>query len=381
MKGVLMMVNEFPPLTVGGAERQAESLSVHFAHRGLWVGVLTRKIGTLPAMEQRDGFSVMRVPQWGPGKFKSLTFTLGAIITIFKQRNNFDILHAHLAFAPAVAAAIAGKLFGKKVIVKFGNSGSFGDIQVSRLTFRGRFALQILRTWSDVCIALSDEMQKEMLNAGFLENRVVRMVNGADALRFTPSIDKVSDKKKFQLEEKTVLLFTGRLVAQKALNVLLQAFSLSKKSIADLHLVIVGDGEERLLLEQMAIDLGIRDDVTFIKWVQDIYPYLKGADIFILPSLVEGISNSLLEAMATGLACISTRVGGSEETLGNGEYGILVDPNREDQLSSAITMLAENKKQALSLGVRARQRILDYYDFSVVCDRYFSLYKKLLEEK
>jgi glycosyltransferase involved in cell wall biosynthesis len=218
-----------------------------------------------------------------------------------------------------------------------------------------------------------------MLGAGFDHSRVVRMVNGVDVHKFSPSIDKRIEKKNLSVEGKRVLLYTGRLTSQKSLKTLLFAFHRSIEVIPNLYLFFVGDGEDRSMLEALAVELGIQDNVAFVRWTEDITTYLRGADIFVLPSLSEGISNSLLEAMAAGLPCIATNVGGSGETLGqDNNYGILVEPGNIDQLSEAINRLAANDQEALEFGARARQRILEHYELSVVGDRYFELYEKLV---
>ena len=129
MNGVLMLVNEFPPLPVGGAERQAERLAEFMGHQGLWAGVITRGFDGLPETEIRDGFDVIRIPQYGTGKLKALTFVIKAVLAIFQRRRSFDVLHAHLEFSAAVAAAIAGTILRKPVIVKFGSSGASSEVR------------------------------------------------------------------------------------------------------------------------------------------------------------------------------------------------------------------------------------------------------------
>jgi glycosyltransferase involved in cell wall biosynthesis len=156
--GVIHLVNEFPPLPVGGAERQAERLSGWLAARGWKVSVLTRGAASLPSRETRDGFEIVRIRPRGPGKLKSLTFVLGSVWTLLQRRNEYKILHAHLSFGPAFAAVIAARLLGKRVIVKLGNSGEFGDIRVSQKTLRGGVRLFALRRWADAVIALDDAM-------------------------------------------------------------------------------------------------------------------------------------------------------------------------------------------------------------------------------
>src|SRR5689334_11058678 len=218
-----MLVNEFPPLPVGGAEKQAERLSEQLGMQGLRVGVLTRGAEGLPLCQQRNGYWVERIPQRGPGNLKSLSFIAGAMLSLIRRRREYAILHAHLAFAPAIVATIMGRLLGKRVIVKFGNSGPYGDVQTSLATRRGRLKLALLRRWVDMNIALSAEMESELLAAGFPHQRVQRMVNGIDVGMFRPHPKKNVAKAALGLDGRTIALFVGRLAPQKALPVLFQA--------------------------------------------------------------------------------------------------------------------------------------------------------------
>jgi len=378
MIGVVMLVNEFPPLPVGGAEKQAERLSEQLALQGLRVGVLTRGADDLPLYQQRNGYWIERIPQHGRGKLKSLSFITGAMMALIRRRREYAILHAHLAFAPAIVATIMGRLLGKRVIVKFGNSGPYGDVQTSLATRRGRLKLALLRRWVDMNIALSAEMEAELLAAGFPPQRVQRMVNGIDVAMFRPQSKKGMAKEALGLGDKTVALFVGRLAPQKALPVLFQALRKAAEACPELHLVLLGDGPERPALERLAGELAIESKVIFVGNVSDVRGYLDAADIFVLPSEAEGISNALLEAMAAGLACIATSVGGSPEVLDNGSCGILLPPNRPDLLAEALASLVHDRDEAARLGWRARERILAHYSFDVVDRQYRLLYDRLL---
>lgn len=379
MRGVMMLVNYFPPLPTGGAERQAERLAAYMAFHNVSTGVLTRKVGNLPAREYRDGFDVYRLPQVGPGKIKTLIFTLAAILMLLTHKRSYDILHAHLAFSPAIAAAIVGKIVGKRVIVKFGNSAAFGDVQQSKRTLRGRLRMAILRRWPDVIIVLDPQMEAEVLADGFARERVLCMDNGISAGDFVPCVDKDNAKRKLDLEIKTTALFTGRLTSQKALPVLLQAMQQVVKTCPDMQLILLGHGEEKEKLMALAGELGITGQVIFHPPVNDVRPYLDAADIFVLPSLAEGISNSLLEAMSAGLACIATSVGGSPTVLDDGDCGLLIAPDSVDELANALSHLGSYPNKRASLGFKARQRILNRYDFEIVGQQYQALYEHLME--
>lgn len=382
MMRVVMLVNDFPPLPTGGAEKQAERLSAFLASNGNQILVITRHVSALPKRESRLGYEVIRIPQPGPGKLKTISFMILSILKLFQLRGSFDILHAHLAFSPAVVSVIAGKLLKKKVIVKFGNSDKFGDIQHSQRSLKGKIRLGILRKWADRFIALDRTMLNEALMAGFPRSKIVLMKNGVDATWFAPTPDKPQAKRIWgePNRDSIVLLYTGRLAPQKALDILLQALRQVAMESPSMLLVLLGQGEQKASLVKLAADLGLEKHVLFIDYALDVRPYLNASDIFVLPSRSEGISNSLLEAMASGIPCLATDVGGASLVLGNGEYGVLVPPGDTNELAAAISKLVSSADLRSAYSLSARRRILEEYDFQVVGNEYLRLYQSLMED-
>lgn len=378
MDGIVMLVNEFAPVS-GGAEKQAERLAAYFAGRGKPVWVITRHFPGLESAEMMNGFRVIRPGAWGPGKLKTITFVLGSLWHLWLLRRRYAIIHAHMLFGPAFAAALAGRLLGKRVIVKLGSSGPDGEIQISRRTLRGHLRLAFLRRWADVIIALDDEMQAEALSAGFPHERVYRMVNGIDVSSFAPSIPRQDAKAVLGKKDKILVLFVGRLVPQKSLPSLLKALQKAARSCPDLHLILVGGGPEHDALQTLVDELEIREFVTFAGNQSDVKPYLNASDIFVLPSETEGMSNSLMEGMAAGLPCLATPVGASPKMLGQGKYGILIPVGDVTAWADALVDLARDPVRRAELGGAAHQRINAKYDFSVIGPRYEALYRDLIK--
>ena len=377
MNGVVMLVNEFPPLAVGGAERQAERLSADLVKRGWRVWVLTRHALGLPASELRFGFNIIRPNSWGSGKLQTVSFVIGALIELWRLREEYDLLHAHLAFGPAFAAVLAARILGKRVVVKLGNSGEFGDIQVSQKTWRGKLRLFVLRRWSDIVIVLDEAMQAEALSAGFSTGQIRRMVNGIDASAYAPSGDRVDAQKQLGFADKILVLSMGRLSAQKSLPFLLQVFTSAHAENPKLHLLIVGDGPERGSLEALAESLCINQSVSFEGNQIDVRPYLSAADIFMLPSASEGISNALLEAMSAGLTCLATPVGGNSEVLAHGICGLILPVSDLSAWSRALVEISLSAELRMQFGKAALEHVRREYDFSVVGERMVGLYAEL----
>ena len=237
----------------------------------------------------------------------------------------------------------------------------------------GFFSRTRIKKYQDV----SDEMEKEMHIVGFESSKIIRMVNGVDTNLFCPSEHKQTAKDAIGMAGKTIVLFTGRFTSQKSLPMLIMAFEHVVRSLNHVHLFLVGNGDTQKTLEGMVTDLGIPSHVTITQGGSNVQPYLNVADIFVLPSLGEGISNSLLEAMASGLACVATNVGGSAEVLAGGACGVLVSPNNVEQLADAIIHLVSNPNEMKRLGMLARHRVVDHYSLDAVGEQYIELYSRL----
>jgi glycosyltransferase involved in cell wall biosynthesis len=141
---------------------------------------------------------------------------------------------------------------------------------------------------------------------------------------------------------------------------------------SEAQLVILGTGEQERALQQSAGE-GIR----FRGRVDNVADYLKAADLFLLPSATEGLSNALLEGLASGLACIATKVGGAPDLIRHQENGWLVPPDQPEQLQEAILSLSHNAEQRARLGRGARQEILQNYALTAAADRLCCLYERL----
>jgi glycosyltransferase involved in cell wall biosynthesis len=382
MNGVVMLVNEFPPLPVGGAETQAERLSTYLAENDWKVWVLTRHTKGLLTLEERNGFTIVRPATWGIGKIQTITFLISTIITLYKMRKQYQILHAHLAFGPAFVATLMGKLLNKKVIVKLGGSNAIGDIQASMKTWRGRIRLNAIRKWADVIIALTNVMRDEAIQAGIPASRIRLIDNGIDSQSYKSStLEKEKAKKIINSEDNTLILFVGRLDPVKSLPTIIEAMKIAITTQPTLKLIIVGDGPQKRSLEKLVNALSLHDYVEFTGNKTDIKAYLQASDIFVLPSLTEGISNALLEAMASSIACVATPVGGNLEVLENAKYGLMPPVGDVQAWAQVLIDLGSNENLRRQFGEKAKERILTKYDFNVVGNRYIKLYSELISEK
>jgi glycosyltransferase involved in cell wall biosynthesis len=196
-----------------------------------------------------------------------------------------------------------------------------------------------------------------------------------DLNRFAPvSADKKMQlRKQLNLPAGTLAIFGGRFEPEKRLEQLLDVWKKIRLGEGKAWLVLAGSGSEEKRLRDMA-----DESVIFPGAVEDFVPYLQASDIFILPSATEGLSNSLLEAMACGLPAIATNVGGAPDVMTHGEEGWLIVPDAPVELDEALTILIGNAALRERLGVAARKKIGSKYSLEAVVQGLDGLYAKLL---
>ena len=206
--------------------------------------------------------------------------------------------------------------------------------------------------------------------------RVRQLYSGVDTDRFRPSVNAppaVPDKTR--LKDRAIVLGTiGRLDPVKNHASLLQAFAVLHSRCRLLKLTIVGDGPLRPALEAQATSLGIADHVTFTGARDDIADLLRTFDLFVLPSVNEGISNTILEAMASGLAVVAGRVGGNPEVIIDGQTGRLYDPTTPGALEQALLPYITDPALREVHGKAGRDRVVQNFNLDAMVQRYVDLY-------
>jgi glycosyltransferase involved in cell wall biosynthesis len=224
-------------------------------------------------------------------------------------------------------------------------------------------------------IVFSNIQRDILVKLGVPEERVAIIPNGVDTLKYSPGGSELKAK----LGCDRVFVYQGRIAPEKNVESLLKAWKkadMGRKS----RLLIVGDGP---LTSSLQMFYGPDDGILWLGFIGDEerrIEILRGADVFILPSFVEGLSLSLLEAMSCGLACIATDAGADGEVLEDGA-GIVLDPQRvTSQLQTLLPVLQEQPEFTTILGQKARQRVLDRYTLSNNITQVEQLYVELKGE-
>ena len=380
--GIAMLIARFFPVQ-GGAEVQCKLLSNELKQKKCDVFILTQSLPGLMPVETIDSLSVVRKGFSLSGLIGSLSYLLSGLYYLAENKNKYDIIHAHLAPTPAVLAGMASKILHKPSVLLIGGSRKTGDIARANETFYGRLKLFIIKHTVDVFVCLSYEIKKELFDAGFDLSKTVILPNGVNISKFKPAEE--DEKRKIRVKlglpvDSKIVLFTGRLEPGKGLDILMEAWkSMENENYAKhLSLVINGSGSLEKRLKNRYAKCA---NVIYTGWTEDAASYMRCSDIFVLPSLGEGMPNSLIEAMACGLCCVSTNIGGVVDLINHAVNGMLVRPGNAKELAQAIKGLCLNNEISAELGVKAREFVESKLSIEKIAYQYTELYKTLLSRK
>jgi glycosyltransferase involved in cell wall biosynthesis len=220
-------------------------------------------------------------------------------------------------------------------------------------------------SWGIDCIvAISESIQLQLQMCGIPASKIRTIYEGMDLDLFPLR----TQPKTHSPGEPIVVGTIAHLSPEKGLNYLIEAASLIPAVHDRLRFVVVGDGKCLPDLKELTARKGLSDIFDYAGFHSDSYQFMRSFDIFALPSLSEGLSSAILEAMASSLPIVATNVGGIPELVKNGENGLLVPPANPAELAQAIQHLAENPAEAERMGRRGRERM----------ERQFTLERKIL---
>ena len=232
----------------------------------------------------------------------------------------------------------------------------------------------------DHLVPVSRTMAREIAQLpGLSEAKITAISNAIPCENYYLPQERENARKLYCLEADMVAIgFTGRLSQVKRLDLLLEAFAETIKVFPRVHLLIAGNGELHQQLEQQTHQLGIASKVTWMGFYKNIPRFLSALDIYVQPSINEGLSLSILEAMAAGLPVIATRVGSAEEIIEDGQTGILIHPKSTLSIEAALIKLLENPEMRNHIAENARQSVLAHYNIQKMTASYLQLYRNLL---
>ena len=367
---LLFLNYEFPPIGGGGGNAASALINEYKNYSELYIDVVTSAFGSKIQKEQlSDNIFLYRLPV---GK-KDIHYwrqieIVRSIYSTWKfcKKRGYDLCHAFFGIPGGINACFLDVPY----IVSLRGSDVPG--------FNPRFAFQY-PVLKPVCRGVWRKARKVIANSEGLKNLAFRTApnqdigiipNGIDIEQFKPGERNNNQRLR--------ILTVSRLIGRKDIGTLLEA--VEKTGDIDLTLDIIGEGNLLDNLKDRVSELRINDKVNFHGYIahNELPDYYRKADIFILPSLWEGMSNTLLEGMASGLPVIVTDTGGTRELFR--DNGIIVPMKDPESLAKAIKKLAKSPEERISMGKKSRE-IAEKFSWKESAKNYFQIYQEVLNQK
>jgi glycosyltransferase involved in cell wall biosynthesis len=364
---IALVTRRYPPL-IGGAERVLSYLAPALAAQGAAVVVVTSRPNLPPQPTPPSSVPVVHLPS--PRiRMLGTWFYMRSLRTWF-ARNRIDIAYVSMLKHDAFVTVAAGKKFGFPVVLRPEGAGATGDLAWQSW---GRFGRAIAKrcVQADAVVAISSAIESELLEAGYLREKIVPLPNGV------PVPDHPwRPRDAWQAVPRAI--FVGRLAAEKGLDVLVDAWPRVLESHPAARLTLMGEGPERPLLEHRIHRLGLTHAIRLPGASSSPEVELRDSDLFILPSCEEGMSIALLEAMALGIPLIASAIPGNRRLIDDGVHGRLFPSGDSAQLARAILESWSNLDQSAIMGANARNLVLTDYSITSMAKRHLELFQRLI---
>ncbi|NWF24846.1 glycosyltransferase [Streptomyces sp. PKU-EA00015] len=372
---VCLMIGQ---LGLGGAEKQLVMLARGLAERGIetTVVLLSERRGPRESELVRSGVPVISLgcrgirPMTSPrGVATNAAVSARAFLRLVAHLRHTrpQILHAFL-FHCYVAAAPAARVAG--VPVCLAGRRSLGNFKEGRRTWLA--VERIATSMTDFVVANAHAVAEDARRQeGLPKDKIGVIYNGMEACDYRSAAPAVVDT------SLPVVLCVANLRRYKGHQYLLDAVGMVQERGLRCTLVLIGEGGERSRLQQQADRLGL--DVRFLGHRTDVASFLARADVVVLPSLQEGLSNAVMEAMAVGRPVVATAVGGTPELLQ--DRGVLVPPADAEALARGLHWMLSDDTAAARFGDAAREWALEHLSAKTMVERHIALYRKLLDRR
>ena len=363
---LLKMLTNF---RIGGTERQVANLvpridpdrfELHLACLSK-AGELLNEIMALEI--PKPEFNISRL--YGPN-----TFLQTVRFANYLRTHRIQIVHSY-GFYSNVFAVPAARLAGTKVIASIRDTGEI-------LTPWQRRVQKMVCRLADFILVNAEAVRRALIDQGYHARKIGVIPNGVVESGFEKRQDGAALRQALGIPEHArLVLVSSRLNRMKGLPYLLDAAAVVAEKHADVHFVLAGDGADRKDLEQQAHQLGLGSRATFAGFRTDMPRILSETSLSVLPSLSEGLSNSLLESMAAGVPTVAARVGGNPEIVLDGVTGLLVPPRDSTALATAMLRLLENRDMADRFAAAGKARVKQLFSIDRAVRRTEQLYQWL----
>lgn len=358
-----------------GAEVQLATLTAELAKRpGIALSVVLFNDGRLADEIRRCNVPVTVLPESSLGMHQ-----LVRKFVAFCQANRFDLIHTH-KYKDNLVGSIAAGYCGIPHLVRtiHGLAEPFRGLEAMKMRLYDAADDLAIRAKADRVVAVSGEIAK-ILQARYGEHLVAHIYNGVRLGGICPQKTPKEVRSLLRVSDSVRLIgVVGRLTAVKGHQHFLEALVKMNRRASDIHGVIVGDGPLRESLQSQAHALGLADRVHFVGHRDDTYDFMRALDVFVLPSLHEGIPMVLLEAMALTRPIVASRIGGIPEVVHDGVHGLLVPVGDAGALADACLRHLTDGELAARCAAAARSRVEQHFSSEAMADHMCRLYAEVI---
>ncbi len=286
------------------------------------------------------------------------------------REENIEVIHSQTRVTSVLACRVS-----RKTGIPF--------ISTCHGFFRASWERMIFPCWGRMVIAISGAVREHLIRDFRVSQEIIRLVhNGIDIekSKVKSQKTKIELKREFGLKEGPVVGIIARLSEVKGHKYLIMAMKKVIEKIPDVQLLIVGEGKIQKDLEALADKLGIEKNIRFVPAVSDTSEPLSVMDVFMMPSLQEGLGLSIMEAMLFGVPVVASKVGGIPSLVKDGITGVLVKPEDSDSLALAIIDLLKNEEKAAGLAVAAKELIIREFSLEKMVEQTERVYFECLKD-
>ncbi len=362
------LVTVYSPREITGVGEIVANIGRGLEERGHGYVVLTKSSDVVG----REDLNLAEIQYRKTRILGGLLLAIAAARWLLRKRKDIDLLHLHsVSWLTAVCALMGSILNIPRLLTLHGkfpvSSSAFSNALFSlsqRLVIGG----------SNLVTCISEDTKQH-----YGLNSAVVIHNGVDTSKFRPD-NEGRERKRMELKlgNSFVLLFIGRLDVNKGIRELIEVVGSLAPDSPNLRLLLVGTGEDELVRRWIS-EHKLEEHATMVGQVENAAPYYRSADLFILFSAFEGVPLTLLEAMASGLPCLATSVGGIPEIVTDGADGYLVQAGDKKGLSAAIVHIMNSEGEASAISAEARKTVENRFDLSSMVEKYLGVYGSLVK--
>lgn len=320
----------------------------------------------------------MNIDIFEMNKIDGKGFWLPAKLAVLFKSISADIVHTRNW--GAIDGIVGAKLAGVPFIVHGEHGREVTD--PDGINKKRNLIRKILSRFIDRYITVSKDLTEWLIReVGITEKKVETICNGVDTLLFNPDNKHLVRAEHGYGPQDLIIGTVGRLDPIKNQQLLIKSFASLARRYNHLNLLLIGDGPSRYDLKKLVAKLGLDEAVQFFGLQLDVHNLLKLVDIFVLPSLYEGISNTILEAMAVGIPVIASRVGGNPELVIDGVTGYLVPKHDKSSLTTTMEKYIQDRDLMRCHGAAARRKAVGKFSLREMAAGYEKIYTQLVDGK